>query len=1071
MAAPPKKKPAPIARKSSAAMPPAPAPATFYAGPTVPKKAKTEGPLHVAPTTEQAVTGYSKVNVDGKDLEQIVKSKNIVPPRKNARSHRWLNSTILFILLTSLFSLYACPAPNSREASLYTRLNPFIATPHLVPAWESIVCKPTDVYRTRVLEPYVVPHVKARIGKVRGNPIVRDYVEPLVRQVQHRARAVWAHRLERPVGRIYRVLDQIHTRYAAPRYPIIKARAARLVTYIRSRITHYTATVSHAIRAHPTYADASRRVSPLIRRVTDGTLGAWNRLIPHVHRAAGRAGPVADRWRGRAAAGAGESVRLARTSVVPRLARGVEGTLDQVEVAWERLIAQSRDLYATHVYPLLHPHYTSLQPRLTAFSEKVYEPYLRAPLDRARPLLYSLILTPSLDDIRRALRVGYLDTRAAVSQGVESVRETLHGIEDKVESVVADVKATVGATASSVVSGAPETVYEAGRNYRQEAIDRAHAARRAAGGTSAEARASVASGASAVSASVASVTERVAGNAARATAEGKAVVDEGQSTVSSILAEVQTGAAGVASGVSDEAQRVSASLSSAASRVSVSAESLVDRATRSAGSVVVEATQGVASATESISAGARSAASDVSASGSSLVDRATRSAGSVASAASQDVRAGASAVSEGANRAAASVVSAGSQITASAATAASRASEGVRQAGGQVVASGSSVVDQARSGASQVSAQASHTVSSIASQGSHSASSVSSRVKSAVEPNAETLDPLEPSATEFGTNPGKTTVPHNPEAGEVAALFEEEGVAHKVREVGSQEEIVAKDSTYIKQEVAGVIRTYLQTQVPRIAQDRLVALEHDATTTARAFQQLLSGLELSSEAKDVAAERAKVKASLKSVRSKLDNLVATLEKDLQGGLINTGAKKEVARIIDAAMAAAGPKPPSTLRQAYNDAAQSVLDTLNNVNEAIAQEARLVLKPYRKEAKDRADQAVALLDGKATAAVIPTETVGRVAEAAAGTIGRAKDQIIADIKHATDAGSSVYESATEGAASAASTAAGKMGIDEQAEAVLAGLADFRSHVEEVVEDVTQSGKAGAARVTQAVKEEL
>lgn len=202
--------------------------------------------------------------------------------------------------------------------------------------------------------------------------------------------------------------------------------------------------------------------------------------------------------------------------------------------------------------------------------------------------------------------------------------------------------------------------------------------------------------------------------------------------------------------------------------------------------------------------GARSAASDVSASGSSLLDRATRSAGSVASAASQDVRAGASAVSEGANRAAASVVSAGSQITASAATAASRASEGVRQAGGQVIASGSSVVDQARSGASQVSAQASHTVSSIASQGSHSASSVSSRVESAVEPNAETLDPLEPSATEFGTNPGKTTVPHNPEAGEVAALFEEEGVAHKVREVGSQEEIVAKDPTYIKQEVSKV---------------------------------------------------------------------------------------------------------------------------------------------------------------------------------------------------------------------------------------------------------------------------
>jgi hypothetical protein len=77
----------------------------------------------------------------------------------------------------------------------------------------------------------------------------------------------------------------------------------------------------------------------------------------------------------------------------------------------------------------------------------------------------------------------------------------------------------------------------------------------------------------------------------------------------------------------------------------------------------------------------------------------------------------------------------------------------------------------------------------------------------------------------------------------------------------------------------------------------LLALEHDATTTARAFQQLLSGLELSSDAKDVAAERVKVKASLKSVRSKLDGLVATLEKDLQGGLINAGARKEVDKIV------------------------------------------------------------------------------------------------------------------------------------------------------------------------------
>lgn len=173
--------------------------------------------------------------------------------------------------------------------------------------------------------------------------------------------------------------------------------------------------------------------------------------------------------------------------------------------------------------------------------------------------------------------------------------------------------------------------------------------------------------------------------------------------------------------------------------------------------------------------------------------------------------------------------------------------------------------------------------------------------------------------------------------------------------------------------------------------------------------------------------------------------------------------------IDAAVASAS-NPPPTLRKSYQDIVKSVLDTLNNVNDAVAQEGRLVLKPYRKDAKDRADQALARLEGKATV-VLPSETVGQVAEAAAGTIGRAKDQIIADIKQATESGSSVYQSATQKVAHAAGTPISKVGLDEQAEAVLAGLADFRREVERVVEDVTSSGKSGAAKATQAIKDEL
>ena len=264
----------------------------------------------------------------------------------------------------------------------------------------------------------------------------------------------------------------------------------------------------------------------------------------------------------------------------------------------------------------------------------------------------------------------------------------------------------------------------------------------------------------------------------------------------------------------------------------------------------------------------------------------------------------------------------------------------------------------------------------------------------------------------------------------------------------------------------------------------MTALEREATAVTRAFEQLLGSFDLSADAKDVAAERVKVKASLKKVRAKLDDLVGALEKDLQAGLINAGAQKEVDKLvspvvrnsslalkpfqIDAALASAG-NPPPTLRKSYQDIVKSVLDTLNNVNDAVAQEGRLVLKPYRKDAKDRADQAIARLEGKATV-VLPSDTVGQVAQAAAGTIGRAKDQIIADIKQATESGSSVYQSATQKVAHAAGTPISQ-GLDQQAEAVLAGLADFRREVDRVVEDVTSSGKSGAAEATQAIKDEL
>ncbi|KAJ9121752.1 hypothetical protein QFC22_002373 [Naganishia vaughanmartiniae] len=961
MSTPQKRKPNPVARKSSATIPKAQQqPTTFYAGPTVPKKTNTDVP--VAPTTKEAVTGQSKVYVKGKNLEQIVAGK-------------------------------------ATEPSIYTKLNPFIATPHLVPAWESYVCKPTNAYRTLVLEPYVVPHIKNRISKVRANPIVRNYIEPVAVRVQVEGQNLWKTRLERPFKRGSLVAHQLHGRYIAPTYPVLRARINRLVAYVRYQLDHAYTTVSKLVSSHPTYAKLSHQITPLYQTAKSRVIGGYHAIIPHVHRARKSAHPHVKRLGGQAYLKGRQGVDVTRASVIPRFAKSLETGLEHVEKVWERI---------------------------SAFTKEIYNPYLRSPIKQARPLLYSLILTPSYADIKRAIRAGYLDTRAAVEQGVESVKDTIHSMENKVESVVDDVKAKVVPSAASVSASASSVVADAYNGKK--------------------ARASVSSVSRSASASVQSASKKVAHGAANLAASGKSITDEIVHTASTIGEQATASVRSVASDVSIQAegaatkareyvrvsaaqrvahdasatvegkiQQASASVHSAASQVSASGSSIVDQATRSVGSV----------------------ASDLSASGASIIDRATKSAGSVAIQASQTVKSGVSGVSASVQSGASQVSASGSSVvdhaTQTASSAASRASQvvgsvvsggssvvdqatrSVGSAASQISASGSSIIDQAPKSVYSAGAQASQSVGSVAGAIQGSASSVAARASqsasSVVEPNVSTLDPLDPTATEIGSNPGKTTVPHNPDSDQIAPLHDGQEVIGKVQEQIVSEETAAKDPTYLKQEAATAVHAYLHAHVPKIAQDRLATLEHEAITTTRAFEQFLSQLELAPEAKDVTSNRVKVKASLKKVRSKLDDLVASLEADLRDGLITAGARKEVDKLIETAVQSAGSKSPSKLRRSYFDIVESVIDTLNPVNDAVAQEGRLLLKPYRNDAKTRADQALDLLDGKAAAAVVPTETIAQVAKAAAGTIGRAKDQIIADIKHATEVGKAGAASAT------------------------------------------------------------
>lgn len=256
------------------------------------------------------------------------------------RTHRLLNSTLLFILLASLFSLYACPPPNAAsEPSLYTRLNPFVATPHLVPAWERLVCQPTNAYRTHVLEPYVVPHVRRRIARVRANPIVRGYVEPALGRSAVLAQRVWRDRLATPVGRVAQVSKAVYGRYVAPRVPVLRAHAYRLFQRIREKLHDIKTHTVRAITGHPTYVDLARRVDPHYRALHGHGRRTLDSLLPRLHHAHARARPVVNRLSARGVVGGKQGWAVMRGRVVPGAARALERGLDEAERVWERVVA------------------------------------------------------------------------------------------------------------------------------------------------------------------------------------------------------------------------------------------------------------------------------------------------------------------------------------------------------------------------------------------------------------------------------------------------------------------------------------------------------------------------------------------------------------------------------------------------------------------------------------------------------------------------------------------------------------------------------------------------------------
>lgn len=187
------------------------------------------------------------------------------------------------------------------------------------------------------MEPYVVPHVKNRIRKVRENPIVRNYIEPVAIRAQVEGQNLWKTRLERPFRRGSLIAHQLHGRYVAPTYPILKARINRLVAYIEYQLKHVYANVSKLVASHPTYTKLSNQITPLYQTAKSRVIHGYHSVIPHVHRARRSAHPHVKRLGGQVYLRGRQGVDVTRASVIPRFAKSLETGLEHVEKVWERI--------------------------------------------------------------------------------------------------------------------------------------------------------------------------------------------------------------------------------------------------------------------------------------------------------------------------------------------------------------------------------------------------------------------------------------------------------------------------------------------------------------------------------------------------------------------------------------------------------------------------------------------------------------------------------------------------------------------------------------------------------------
>jgi hypothetical protein len=166
---------------------------------------------------------------------------------------------------------------------------------------------------------------------LRGNVLVREYVEPAVLEAQRVGEGIWRSRLQKPVARLRGTGDKIWKRYIAPRWPVVRATVERIITHLRIRLHVATKSLTDRISAHPTYRSLLAKTTPHYHRIHTQTTRTYRDLVPRLQNARSKAQPHAIRMGGRVVDAGRHGVKVVRERFVPRVARGLEVGLDRAE--------------------------------------------------------------------------------------------------------------------------------------------------------------------------------------------------------------------------------------------------------------------------------------------------------------------------------------------------------------------------------------------------------------------------------------------------------------------------------------------------------------------------------------------------------------------------------------------------------------------------------------------------------------------------------------------------------------------------------------------------------------------